>query len=172
MLVLKKKYQMCEKRYYEYWSSDCKFGMRIQDTHLTKIIESCKNYKIQETGGIIVGYYTKNLDCAVITDISLSPPDSKHGYSWFYRGITGLQHWLDRLWNNRKYYLGEWHFHPYASASFSQTDTSQMLKIATNKDYQCPEPLLLIIGGDLRKDWELRLYVCVKGKHFLELKRL
>ena len=169
MLGSKKKQSMHEIRIYEYWSSDRKFGMSIQGTHLNKILESCKESKAQETGGIIVGYYTKNLDCGIVTDVSLSPSDSKRGLIWFYRGISGLQRWLNRIWENNRYYLGEWHFHPFASASISQTDKFQMVKIATNKGYHCPEPILLIIGGNPTKTWEVRVYLCIKGNHFIEL---
>lgn len=157
---------------YEYWSPDRKFGMIIEDSHITKMLEVCKNSGSYETGGIVVGHYTKNLDCAVVTDISFSPSDSRHGRSWFYRGVNGLQNWLNRLWNKREYYLGEWHFHPFSSTVLSRTDKTQMKKIAKSKGYFCPEPILLIIGGDPERDWKIRVYVCNKGHSFLQLAEL
>jgi integrative and conjugative element protein (TIGR02256 family) len=160
---------MSKNESYEYWSSDRKLGIIIEDLHVSKILEACKNSRSYETGGIIVGHYNENLDCAVVTDVSLSPSDSKHGPTWFYRGVNGLQNWLNRLRNRKEYYLGEWHFHPFASAVLSRTDKSQMIKIAKSKKYICPEPILLIIGGDPKHDWMMQIYVCEKGKSFIEL---
>lgn len=160
---------MSKIKNYEFWSSDRKFGMIIEESHIAKILEACKNSGDHETGGIIVGHYTENLDCAIVTDVSLSPSDSRNGRSWFYRGVNGIQNWLNRLWIRREYYLGEWHFHPFAYAALSPTDKTQMKKIAKNKSYYCPEPVLLIIGGDPERDWKMRVYVCNKGHSFLEL---
>jgi hypothetical protein len=104
-----------------------------------------------------------------VTDVSLSPSDSIHGRFWFYRGINGLQNWLNRLWRRREYYLGEWHFHPSASAVSSPKDRTQMKKIATSQKYHCPEPILLIIGGNPNGNWLMHAYRCDKGKTFIEL---
>jgi len=161
---------MSKNKNYEYWSPDRKFGIVIKEWHITKILEECKNSGYRETGGIVVGYYTENLDCAIVTDVSFSPSDSKHGRSWFYRGVNGLQDWLNRLWNRKEYYLGEWHFHPFASAVLSFPDKIQIKKIAKSKSYSCPEPILFIIAGDPKCEWKMHAYVCEKGKSFIELK--
>lgn len=161
---------MKKNRCCEYWSSDRKFGMVLEHDFIEKMLNACKKAGSHETGGILVGHYNENLDCAFVTDVSLSPSDSKYGRFWFYRGVSGLQAWLNRLWKRQEYYLGEWHFHPFASAAFSQRDKNQMKKIAKSKRYLCPEPVLLIIGGDPKHSWILQTYVCDKGKSFIELK--
>ncbi|HKH36596.1 MAG TPA: Mov34/MPN/PAD-1 family protein [Rubrobacter sp.] len=59
-----------------------------------------------------------------------------------------MQRWLDGLWRRRKrrYYLGEWHFHPGGAAEPSPTDTEQMAKIMHSASYKCPEPVPLLVG--------------------------
>ncbi|BBO86674.1 hypothetical protein DSCO28_72400 (plasmid) [Desulfosarcina ovata subsp. sediminis] len=153
----------------EYWSPDRKFGMFIEQSLINKMIDACKVSGSHETGGILVGHYNDNLDCANLTDVSLSPSDSRYGRFWFYRGINGIQSWLNQLWKKREYYLGEWHFHPFVTAAISPKDKTQMKKIATSKNYHCPEPILLIIGGDPNNNWLMHAYVCDKGNAFIEL---
>jgi integrative and conjugative element protein (TIGR02256 family) len=116
---------------------------------LTEVLSRCRGFAPAETGGILVGYYNDALSCAVVTDASERPLDSKSGRNWLVRGTAGLQGWLDRLWcnNKRRYYLGEWHFHPGGVPEPSPTDTKQMGTIARSPSYKCPEPVLLLGGS-------------------------
>lgn len=71
-----------------------------------------------------------------------------------------LKNWLDSLWHRgAAFYLGEWHFHPYASARPSGTDQQQMRDIARSDRYRCPEPVLVIVGGDPSAAYELSVSV-------------
>jgi integrative and conjugative element protein (TIGR02256 family) len=133
----------------EFWSADHRFGLKLKASHLAGILSICQKAAPSETGGILVGQYTARLDCALITSFSGEPPDSAHGKTWFQRGVLGLQNWLDRLWEKRMgYYLGEWHFHPYATPEPSLDDIRQMEEFAVAPNLHCPEPILLIIGGN------------------------
>ena len=100
---------------YEAWSRDGKYGLRIPFEVLQKMLSFCQKVGNLETGGILVGYYNRCHDCAIVIDCSKPPQDSKLERYNFYRGIKGLQKWLNKLWNlgRRRYYLGEWHFHPF-----------------------------------------------------------
>jgi hypothetical protein len=61
---------------------------------------------------------------------------------------------LERAWGLRKeYYLGDWHFHPFSPPNPSADDYDQMLRIASSPNWKCPEPVLLIIGGDPHRQW-------------------
>ena len=61
---------------------------------------------------------------------------------------------LDRVWGHRRdYYVGEWHFHPFATPVPSPTDEKQMAEIANTSTWRCPEPVLLIIGGNPQTRW-------------------
>jgi hypothetical protein len=76
---------------------------------------------------------------------------------------------LEKLWPKKDYYLGEWHFHPHAAAEPSGTDIGQMIEISTSTKYRCPEPLLLILGGDPNGSWHIRVFVFPRGATLLEL---
>jgi integrative and conjugative element protein (TIGR02256 family) len=149
-------------------SLDGRFGLRLRTRDLRAILGHCKVAGSNETGGILAGRYSSNLDCAVVHHASAPPNDSRAGRTWFNRGIRGLQSWLDGLWRSRRYYLGEWHYHPGAAPDPSRTDEEQMASIAGSVDYKCPEPILLIIGGDPNGAWAARAFVYV-GSRLIEL---
>jgi len=156
----------------EFWSKDSHFGLRIEGEQIAAILRSCRQSAPKETGGILLGHYSKSLDCAVVTHISHAPSDSKSGRTWFVRGVRGLQRMVDRLWQrDHTYYLGEWHFHPYGAPRPSQTDADQMREIASSSQYHCPEPILLIIGGDPSSQWSPGAYVFPRSRLYVEMFR-
>ena len=154
----------------EYWSDNHRFGLKIAEEKLSQLLKMCIRAGTNETGGILVGFYTELESCAVLTAVSGAPSDSRRGSNWFNRGTYGLQRWLNHLWHrNKQYYLGEWHFHPYESPHPSQTDIEQMKRIASSALYQCPEPLLLIVGGSPAEKWDIKVYVFPRNQDFIEL---
>lgn len=156
----------------EYWSEDRQFGLIVTENHLKEIQRLCQRACPHETGGILIGSYTDASDCAVVTEISSAPSDSRSGKHWFLRGIRGLQARLDRLWRrNGKFYLGEWHFHPFGTPNPSPTDIEQMREISESEQYHCPEPVLLILGGDPHTHWRTCAYVLPLGRKLIEMKQ-
>lgn len=150
--------------YHKFCSEELMLGVRIGSETLTRILESCRRSYPKETGGIIVGYYTETLDCAVVTDASERPLDSGSGRTWFFRGTADLQRWLDVLWrrSKRRYYLGEWHYHPGGQPKPSPTDKRQMERIAASASYRCPEPVLLLVGASANDYSDVKIFVFVK----------
>lgn len=135
-------------------SSDKRFCVTLEKEQLSVLLSICKKSKRHETGGILAGTYTDNNKNVLITQIGLPPTDSEFGFTWFVRGVKGIQDWLNNLWQNKAgYYVGEWHYHPYSSSTPSSQDLKQLKSISQNQEYNCPEPVLLIIGGDPKKDW-------------------
>jgi integrative and conjugative element protein (TIGR02256 family) len=154
----------------EWWSDDRRFGLRLAELQLDKLLRLCQTSDPQETGGVLVGFYTPNHDCAIVTDVSESPSDSKRSHDSLYRGTRGLQGWLDRLWHGRRqYYLGEWHYHPRGEAAPSSVDQTQMRRISENEKYHCPEPILAIVGGLASSYESLRIFVFPRKAGILEL---
>ena len=155
----------------EFWSDDRSFGLKIPKDQVSVILDSCQSACPNETGGILIGVYTKDLDCAEVKMVSKAPPDSRSGRTWFHRGVQGLQQLINGLWRKeRQYYLGEWHFHPFGNPEPSDTDITQVQEIAESHKYNCPEPLLLIIGGDPATTWGAKAFVFRRAKSFIELK--
>lgn len=146
---------------------DYKYGCQFSDLIIQRMLSLCHQSKHTETGGVLVGYYNETYSHAIITAVSSAPVDSQSGPTWFQRGIVGMQLWLNNLWKQKQpqYYLGEWHFHPGGTPQPSQTDISQMEKIALSKQYQCPEPLLIIIGGTPPTNWSMRVFVFINKTH-------
>jgi hypothetical protein len=120
-----------------------------------------------------VGHYGEGLDWALVTKVSAAPRDSMAGRYSFERGVQGLERWLKRLWKapRRAYYLGEWHFHPHGSAAASAHDRAQMTAISRSPAYRCPEPVLLIVGGDPGSSWRASAYVFPSGGNAVPLRR-
>lgn len=144
----------------EFWSEDRTFGLRIPAEILSRILELSRRAAPRETGGILVGFYTESQNCAVVTEVSGAPSDSKSGRTFFVRGTAGLQRWLDKLWHKEpRHYLGDWHFHPDAEPVPSPTDETQIKAIANAEAWKCPEPVLLIVGADAYSFLDVRVYV-------------
>jgi len=152
-----------------YSSADQNFEVSISEQIVEAIRAIIKSANGLETGGILIGRYSPDHKTAIINHITGPPKDSKAGSTWFVRGVKGLETLLKRFWSKNEYYLGEWHYHPNASASPSMQDISQMKEISRSIHYQCPEPVLLIIGGDYN-EYEIRVFVSVKNYKLIKLK--
>lgn len=137
--------------------------------HLSMLDLSIKSKRL-ETGGVLIGYYSDELDTAIVTQISHVPDDSQQSMFGFIRGIKGLVNLFQSLWNFRRHYLGEWHFHPYSSPNPSSDDLEAIKEISVNKNYQCSAPIMLILGGDPNGEHTFRLFVQPKGERLQELK--
>ncbi len=148
-------------------STDKRYSVKLSEESINEM-RSLIQYKLNETGGIVLGQYSDNLSIANVRNVTGPPSDSKSGRTWFVRGINGLKKLLYRLWEDKIYYLGEWHFHPKSKPKPSFQDISQMKKIATDQQYQCPEPILIIIGGT-SEDFELKVFVTTPNNGFFEI---
>lgn len=152
------------------YSSDNKeYTVDIDSNLLEDIFQECNKSLNYETGGILIGKYSDDMRTAVISSLSKAPIDSKSGKTSFKRGIKGLIDILNRKWDESgEYYLGEWHFHPNRSSQPSQTDIGQMKKLSRNIKLKCPEPILLIVGGNKIIGWDISLHV-FKNNEMIEL---
>jgi integrative and conjugative element protein (TIGR02256 family) len=155
-------------------SRDYRFGLTLGQAQVRTLLRFTRTAGAKETGGVLVGRYSEELDLAYITQVSAPPRDSKAGGYSFERGYQGLQAWLLKLWRAPEptYYLGEWHFHPYASPEASGPDREQMRSIAASASYACPEPVLLILGGDPKGAWDVRAYVFPQRAEVVPLCRM
>ncbi len=146
-------------------SADGRFNFELPGPIVQEMLEQCARSYPMETGGILVGHYSDDSKFAHVTDLVPAPSDSKLNRLSFQRGIRGVQKLLNQMWPRRRYYLGEWHFHPDGSASPSGTDANQMRSIACTESYHCPEPVLLILGGNPPEEFVSESYVFLRGTH-------
>jgi integrative and conjugative element protein (TIGR02256 family) len=144
-------------------SADGRFAVEISGAVLEEMFRLCAGTYPKETGGVLIGHYSEDHKTAYVTDLVPAPSDSVLKRFSFIRGVRGLQQLLRRFWPRRKYYLGEWHFHPDGAPSPSGTDSDQMRDIASALSYQCPEPLLVILGGNPPARVDLQSYIFTRG---------
>lgn len=152
-------------------SEDNRYQLILRKQALKTILNECAKSGRYETGGVMVGYYSDELDQAIVTEVSRKPDDSKSSGFTFVRGIEGLLNFFKNLWPYRRYYLGEWHFHPFAEPTPSGNDFEAIKEIQANPNYDCKIPLLLILGGNPNKKYQIRSFACGENGKIIELKK-
>ena len=122
------------------------------------LIEAATAAGGHETGGILIGRYTDSR-LAIVEHATTAPRDSRRGHGWFERGTDGLEEILQRHWDApvRRYYIGEWHFHPSPDGTPSDQDMAQMFEVASQQRYDCKHPVLMIISHDMEGAWLFRV---------------
>lgn len=149
------------------------FAVEVRASVLSALDRYCRDAGSSETGGILVGLYSDDLSLAIVSEATPPPTDSRRGRSWFVRGVNGLREMLGQRWRakERNFYIGEWHFHPATHVEPSGDDFAQMLEISHAREYDCKEPLLLILGaGKHEGHRDFRAFVCPAGASPRELK--
>ena len=81
---------------YVFKSKDNNYTIIICEATYAKIILECEKYINLETGGILIGNYSKDNSIAYIKDSINSPNDSKHYPHKFFRGTNGVNKILDK----------------------------------------------------------------------------
>lgn len=155
-------------------TEDGTFAVELQVSVLWALDRYCHNAGHVETGGILVGLYSDDFTLAIVREATPPPTDSERGRSWFVRGVSGLRELLGKRWGARErtFYIGEWHFHPADFVEPSGDDFAQMLEISRAREYDCKEPLLLILGASKDEGQRLfRAFVCPAEDEPLEFRR-
>lgn len=155
-------------------TDDGRFSVEFWPSALETLDRYCASADSSETGGILVGRYSGDCSLAIVIEATPPPADSKRGHSWFVRGICGLRDLLAKRWRakERSFYIGEWHFHPAAHVEPSADDFAQMLEISYNSNYECKEPILLILCKGHHDGYRhCRAFVCPRHGAPLELHR-
>jgi integrative and conjugative element protein (TIGR02256 family) len=140
-----------------------RYAVMLDQLVYDKIILCCKEYNPFETGGILIGKYSADQSTANILQATLPTKKYKPSRCTFHRHTNGLKKILDESWEKGQYYLGEWHYHPNFSATPSSIDLKQMRTLAENEELKCPEPILIIIGGN-KTDWKIELCILKDGQ--------
>lgn len=146
---------------------DGTFAVHLPASVLDALSRYCCDAGSVETGGILIGSYSNDLAVALVSEATPPPADSKRGRSWFVRGVRGLSETLSKRWKakQRTFYIGEWHFHPANHIEPSSDDFAQMIRISRAREYQCEEPVLLIMGASKHDvgGRPFRAFVCPRG---------
>ncbi len=135
------------------------YGVWLSSTAIDTILATAAQAGRRETGGILIGRYDAEGWVAEVIEATSKPRGSRAGWWWFRRGTSGLRELLAARWADGYHYLGEWHYHPNGSPAPSGTDIVSMREISVDPAYQCPEPILVIIGGRPPQQWKLSVSV-------------
>lgn len=128
-------------------SDEVRYRVVLPSEIAEQMYELCKRDRTSETGGVLVGTYSSDLMSAFVHEATPAPPDSSSGPNWFHRGTIGLKEMLRTRWGDspRSHYVGEWHFHPSNVPQPSAADLRQLRTVAQSQNYQCEQPILLIV---------------------------
>lgn len=143
---------------------DGSLKLKFSNHALKQLKEECEKANNHETGGILVGRYVNDLTCVVIQEVSQPPLDSVFGRTTFKRGIFGVFDYLKSIWANesRRYYIGEWHYHPSTTIIPSGTDENEMKSISKDANYKCKAPIMVIGGkAKIKSAPNFRAYVFI-----------
>lgn len=146
--------------------------VQIPSTCLESMYDRCRKEHPCETGGILAG--TDRIDGPALVVNARDPPrDSIQEPTRFLRGTDKVEEWLkDARESIGIEYLGEWHFHPDAPPEISREDRKAMNEIATDDGYDCPHPLLFIVGQDEDSQFTINAYLFHDSKEYEQLEQI
>jgi hypothetical protein len=143
--------------------ADGRFEVVMMPEAIGAMVAAAKQAGRKETGGILIGRLDAGGGTAIVLEATAKPADSGSGWAWFRRGVRGLRSLLAYRWQEGRHYLGEWHYHPGSSPAPSGPDREAIAAIARDGRYQCPEPILSIIGGSPTR-WQFFVGVSPNGE--------
>lgn len=144
-------------------------ALHLADDAMRQMVREVRRHRRSETGGVLIGFYSEDLCCVHVLEATGPGRFSFHAPFAFMRGVKDLQRAVDSAGADGLYYVGEWHSHPGRSASPSAQDIRQMQEISASDGYNCPEPVLIVIGGaDPLKYISAHV---IMGKRTIELKK-
>lgn len=96
----------------------------------------------KEFGGVLIGNYSEDGSCAIVSRIII-PARYKNSPTSFTPDPTCINRQLRQL-PDQLQYLGDWHSHPDGPGTPSPTDKSAIAELAVHPDVRTRSPLLLI----------------------------
>jgi integrative and conjugative element protein (TIGR02256 family) len=122
----------------------------IASTVIATLCQEADRAAPDDTGGVLLGYWSATPAAPVITD-SIGPgPHALHEPERFIPDQSFQESEISRLYaeSNRKLrYLGDWHTHPGSPGSLSTKDLATMKRIAHFRSARADRPVMLILAG-------------------------
>ncbi|MBO3272970.1 ThiF family adenylyltransferase [Hymenobacter defluvii] len=109
---------------------------------LDQIREQTLLHYPKEFGGVLIGNYSEDGSCAVVSRIII-PSKYRNSPTSFTPDPTCINRQLRQL-PDQLQYLGDWHSHPDGPGTPSPTDKAAIAKLAAHPDVRTRSPLLLI----------------------------
>lgn len=132
-------------------------SLEIEEGLLSAICKICIDSFPNETGGFLVGNYSKDNSNAIVSRI-VQPVSISAGPVSYERNTNGMESVWDKLYEEGLFYLGEWHSHPNGNALYSITDKNALTNIGECDQVKIANPIMLIIGLSKTKVKEIKAY--------------
>ena len=155
------------------WKSQCgRYTVSVTNSCFIKMLELYRQYFPKEIGSSLIGYYSNDGFDAYVLDIAPISSDSIAERFSLYRGIEGLLKFFRKLvkaHHGQIYYIGEWHSHPNGVPIPSNTDDVNQIQISNDPKTNCPESILVILGGNFIEKPEIGVFVYPRKKNRIKL---
>ncbi len=128
-------------------------AVRIPGEVLAAMRKIAASSKPRETGGTLVGYYSRDRRVAFVTRALEANIGARKQRARFYRPPDDVDGQLARIYEESgglTHYLGEWHTHPEAAPTPSPTDLSTLRGLARSRSVATDTPFMVILGGSFR----------------------
>lgn len=116
---------------------------------LTALEKLAEEKEPQETGGLLVGYFSEDDKDVVITGITGPGPKAQHGKHSFCPDYEADRVEMARIFKQSgglAWYIGDWHTHPTGPAYLSFLDRKALINIAKFDLNHVQRPIMLILG--------------------------
>lgn len=119
-----------------------------------------------ETGGLLIGYCSKDKEDVVLTNIVGPGPKAEHGRDHYipdydYHRLEAARFYDES--NGLLTYLGDWHSHPNGSFNLSWRDKRALKNICLKSQIYINNPCMLLLYG-LVTDWHVAIWSIYKYK--------
>src|SRR6266567_9327981 len=134
------------------WQSESpRYCVVIRKQCIREMLALAQRHAPAEVGTSLIGRYSNDGWQAIVIGLAPLAQDSRGSRNEFYRGVKGLRKFYRRLFERfrrQRHYVGEWHSHPDGPPSPSPTDKLNQDAIAKDHATDCPESILIILGGE------------------------
>jgi integrative and conjugative element protein (TIGR02256 family) len=120
----------------------------ISTSALDVLITAAEYQYPNETGGLLIGYWTAN--DVVITACTTPGSQARHTRTQYFPDPDHDQEQIARHYHTtgrRHTYLGDWHTHPDAAPYLSRTDVRTLANIAETPSARAARPVMGILSG-------------------------
>jgi integrative and conjugative element protein (TIGR02256 family) len=103
-----------------------------------------------ETGGVLLGYWSSARDTAVVEHVVGPGPRALHRLTEFVPDHGHQASEIARLFRRERGnldYLGDWHTHPVGPLTLSWKDQFTLRRIAQDGAARAPQPVMLLLAG-------------------------
>jgi hypothetical protein len=105
---------------------DLSIAVELEPQAMKAMLRVCSRAGGLETGGVLIGRYSRFGDRVVVARVTGAPQDSQRFRFDFIRSTAGLTRRLELAWREGLSYVGERHVHPHGPPRPSGTAVNQI----------------------------------------------